>query len=70
MSKVKLTPEQENAKFTQLVTDRAVEQIERALLSVIAVSHQLNQWIDYDKLIQRAKDNVATEAADVWKAIP
>lgn len=66
----KKTEEQLQAEFKQLVELRAVEQIERALLSVIATSYQLNTWIDYDKLIQKAKDKVAAEAAEVWKGIP
>lgn len=61
----KMTDAQRNEQWKNHASTRAVDQIERALITVIAASHQLGEWIDYDALIEQARQKVAQEAADV-----
>lgn len=56
-------------RWNARVVERSTDQIERALLNVIAASHQTAIWIDLNTVIQTALARVAAEAAEVQEII-
>lgn len=66
---MKCTEEQRKQQMVAYVRERAIDQIERALLNVISVSYQHLEWIDIDEVIAAAKAKVAAEVADVQREI-
>lgn len=64
-----MSTQAELQRWNTQVTERSTDQIERALLNVIAASHQTAIWIDLNEVVQAALARVAAEAAEVQEII-
>ena len=62
---MKQTDLERKENFKNFVSDKAVQQIKTAILSVIACSHQIDEWIDYEQLIKDAISDVQSDIDQV-----